>query len=145
MQWIFKNKEFTKNDVLDNWIGFVYLITLTSQSGEKKYYIGKKNFFTMAKQNLAKKDISEDKRKKTYRRKKTFTFEKYNGSSKALLELVEQGWEIKKNIIRICKTKGELTYYEVFYQMKYNALLSDKFLNDNILGKFYKKHFFENN
>ena len=31
-----------------------------------------------------------------------------------------------------------MTYYETMLQFKENVLESDKFLNDNILGKFYK-------
>jgi len=31
-----------------------------------------------------------------------------------------------------------MTYYETTLQFKENVLESDKFINDNILGKFYK-------
>jgi hypothetical protein len=31
-----------------------------------------------------------------------------------------------------------MAYYETMLQFKENVLESDKFLNDNILGKFYK-------
>jgi hypothetical protein len=142
--WKFKGKEINRNNVEDSWYGFVYLITLTNpETLEKKYYIGKKNFYTMAKRPLGKKEIPTDKRLKTYKRVKTFTFEKYESSSSSVLELKEQGWLSEKSIIRICKTKGELTYFEVVYQIKCDVLRRNDFLNDNILGSFYRKHLIE--
>ena len=38
----------------------------------------------------------------------------------------------------ICYNRTMMTYYETMLQFKENVLESDKFLNDNILGKFYK-------
>jgi len=39
----------------------------------------------------------------------------------------------------ICYNKTMMTYYETMLQFKENVLESDKYLNDNILGKFYKE------
>ncbi len=38
----------------------------------------------------------------------------------------------------ICYNRTMMTYYETMLQFKENVLESDKFINDNILGKFYK-------
>lgn len=142
--WIFKNETITNDKVKDSWYGFIYLIILTNpENGDQKYYIGKKNFYTLAKRKLGKKEMPTDKRLKTYKRVKTFTFEKYESSSSNVLELKNQGWKSEKKILRICKAKGELTYFEVVYQIKFDVLRSDKFLNDNILGSFYRKHLAE--
>ena len=43
-----------------------------------------------------------------------------------------------REIMYICYNRTMMTYYETMLQFKENVLESDKFLNDNILGKFYK-------
>ncbi len=143
-QWTFKNQVIKNEDVKDSWYGFIYLLVLTDPiTNLKAYYVGKKNFYTMAKRKLGKKEIPTDKRLKTYKRVKTFTFEKYDSSSSSVKELIESGWKLEKKIIRICKSKGELTYFEVVYQIKFDVLRRSNFLNDNILGSFYRKHLLE--
>jgi hypothetical protein len=42
-------------------------------------------------------------------------------------------------VLRLCKTKKELTYYETKFLFDYNVLENDTYMNDNILGKFYRK------
>jgi len=37
-------------------------------------------------------------------------------------------------------TKKQLTYFEMYYQMRENVLHVDSY-NDNILGKFFRKDF----
>lgn len=141
MSWLFKNEILSKDKIQEDWIGFIYLITLVNpNTGEKVYYIGKKNFYTLSKRPLAKKEISSDKRRKNYKRVKTFNYEKYDSSSDRVKELKEDGWILQKRILRICKSKGALTYYEVMYLMKYDVLQRSEFINDNILGKFYRTH-----
>jgi hypothetical protein len=96
------------------------------------------------KRPLARKEMSTDKRKKTYKRVKTYNFEKYCGSSEVLIDFINNPeWMFDKKIIRICKTKGDLTYYEAKYLMMYDALKRSIFLNNNILGTFYRKNLTE--
>ena len=38
----------------------------------------------------------------------------------------------------ICYSQMELTYQEVKHQFKYEVLEKDEYLNQNILGRFYK-------
>ncbi len=138
---MFKNEVLSRDKVKDHWMGFIYLIKLTNPSTKEiLYYIGKKNFYTLSKRPLSKKETSLDKRKKTYKRVKTFNYEKYESSSDRVKELKENGWLLEKRILRICTKKGELTYFEVKYLMQYDVLRQDQFINDNILGKFFRKH-----
>lgn len=145
IQWTFKNKVLTKDDVKEDWEGFVYVLIFTNiKTKEVKFYIGKKNFYTNSKRPLGKKELSTDKRKKTYKRVKTYNFEKYCGSSEVLTDYIDNiDWTFEKKIIRICKTKGDLTYYEAKYLMMYDALKRNIFLNNNILGTFYRKNLTE--
>jgi len=47
--------------------------------------------------------------------------------------------EMVRIVLRLCKTKKELTYYETKFLFDYNVLENDTYMNDNILGKFYRK------
>ncbi len=46
---------------------------------------------------------------------------------------------MKRYVLMLCKTKKQLTYCETKYLFQYNVLEDDRFINDNILGKFYRK------
>jgi hypothetical protein len=63
---------------------------------------------------------------------------KYNGSNDKLNKMVKEGVPIKKTILEVCDTKQQMSYYETKHQMICGVLESDFYLNDNILGKFYK-------
>ena len=48
-----------------------------------------------------------------------------------------------REVLRECKSKRELTYFEVYNQFKYDVLNpKTNTYNQNILGKFYKSHNF---
>jgi hypothetical protein len=136
------NYEETYNP--DDYLGFVYKITNLSNS---KFYIGKKYFWYNKKKKLTKKQLAEiptgPGRKPTFEVVKVESdWEKYWGSSKELLtDIKELGHEYFECIIlRLCKTKKELTYFELHYQCKYDVLLPGTLTyNDNILGKFFSK------
>jgi uncharacterized protein (DUF608 family) len=42
-------------------------------------------------------------------------------------------------VLKLCKTSKQLTYWETKYLFQYNVLEDDSYMNDNILGKFYRK------
>ena len=126
----------------ENCIGFVYKIT-NIKTG--KFYIGRKSLFSNVKKKLTKKELSElsgPGRKPT---KKLVTSESnwmdYWGSNKGILqEIKEEGTSMfRKEILKFCFNKKQLTYWELHYQCVNEVLLTDKSYNDNILAKFFRK------
>jgi hypothetical protein len=101
-QWIYENKVFEPAQ-LEDWAGFVYLIT-DLDNGKK--YIGKKNFWSTRRLPPLKG--------KTRRRVKKLEsdWRDYYGSNEEVKLLVEEsgGKRFKREIIRLCKTKGEMSY-----------------------------------
>jgi hypothetical protein len=137
MSWIYKGKEFTKDMIPENAIGFIYNMTAIID-GKSISYIGKKNFWAYPKTNLAKKDMPTDKRLKTYVRKKRNAYKNYYSSNEVLKKAHKDNVKIKRDILMICYSATELTYQEVKHQFKYEVLEKEEFLNGNILGKFFK-------
>ena len=125
--WLYKGEEF-KN--IEHYVGFVYIIeNLTTQ----KAYIGKKLFhFTKSKQVKGKK--------------KKFKVESdwhdYYGSNDLLNEHVNlYGKEnFRRTILRLCISKGEMTYFEAKYQFEHGVLESDKYYNSHIMARVHRKH-----
>ena len=131
------------SDVFDinEWCGYVYL-TIHLPTGRQ--YIGKKNFFNTKKVKLGKKElaslpITRGKKPTTKQVITESDWKTYYGSAKEIKEYNKS--DLRRYILRFCKTKKELTYWEVAYQFKYDVLLNDTYINDNILGKFYRKDF----
>ena len=46
----------------------------------------------------------------------------------------------KREILKLCKAKGEFSYYEAKYQFDNNVLESDEYYNDWIMVRVHKKH-----
>ena len=123
-------------------VGFVYKIT-NIKTG--KFYIGKKSLYSSIRKKLTKKELAElsgPGRKPT---KKLVTSESnwlvYWGSNKGILqEIKEEGTDsFRKEILKFCFNKKQLTYWEVHYQCINEVLLTDKSYNDNVLAKFFRK------
>ena len=130
----------------ENCIGFVYKIT-NIKTG--KFYIGKKSLYSNVRKKLTKKELAEltgPGRKPT---KKLVTSESnwmdYWGSNKGILqEIKEEGTDsFRKEILKFCFNKKQLTYWEVHYQCINEVLLTDKSYNDNVLAKFFRKDLVE--
>jgi hypothetical protein len=79
-----------------------------------------------------------DKRLKTYKRVRKTIYQRYYSSNEVLKQAHKDGVLIKRDILRICHTKLELSYQETKHQFVLGVLESDKYLNGNILGRFYK-------
>ena len=107
--------------------------------GERKSYIGKKNFFADVKTKLSKKALPTDKRLKNYKRVKKIVYQNYYSSNEKLKAAHKAGVQIKRTILKICYSKTELSYQEVKYQFMCEVLEKDFWLNANILGRFYKQ------
>jgi len=123
------------NDVLfeeipEGIVGYVYLITNLLNN---RKYIGKKNFYF-------------SKTKQVKGKKKKFKVESdwktYFGSNKELCADVEKfGKEnFKREILRLCKSKGEFSYFEAKIQFENNVLESDEWYNSYIMVRVNKNH-----
>ena len=128
IMWKYKNKIIKERaDLQIDAIGFVYLII---NNKTKERYIGKK--------------ILLNKRTrpplKGYKRKRVDYIEsnwlRYTGSNKDTKQwLIE---DCTREIIYLCYNRTMMTYYETALQFQEKVLESDTFINDNILGKFFK-------
>ena len=129
--WLYENKEIT--DPPEDCQGFVYCIT-ELDTGKK--YIGKKNFWSVRK-------LPPLKGKSRRRTKKSESdWKDYYGSSEEVKTLVESKGvkNYKREIIRLCRTKGEMSYYEAKEQFDRSVLLSDEYYNEFIGCKIHSKH-----
>lgn len=128
--WYYKDKEF--NDTPEEFQGFVYIIT-DINTGRK--YIGKKNFW---KPKILPKT---KKRKRRVRTRTESDWRSYFGSSEEVKILVEERAEdFKREIIRLCKSKGEMTYFEMKEQFDRDVLFREDYYNEFIGGKIHSKH-----
>jgi hypothetical protein len=137
-KWL-HSEEFDPQD----YFGFVYKITNLTNS---KFYIGKKYFYHTSNVKLGKKElaalpVTRGRKSTTKQVIKESDWKSYWGSSKELQQDVKElGAEMFECIIlKLCKDKKELTYYELYYQCTNECLLSYNSYNDNILGKFFRK------
>jgi hypothetical protein len=127
--WIYESEPIDES-ILDSYVGFVYCIT---NLVDNRKYIGKK--------------LLKFRKSKTVKgKKKRFLVEsdwkKYWGSNKQLLEDVSELGEasFKKEILRLCKSKGECNYFEAKYQFDMSVLESDSWYNDWIMVKVHRTH-----
>lgn len=129
--WYYKNKNF--NETPDDYQGFVYIIT---ELDTNKKYIGKKNFWKPKVLPVTKS------RKRRVRTRTESDWRDYYGSSNEVKLLVEDKGKdnFKREIIRLCKTKGEMSYFEMKEQFDRDVLLKDDYYNEFIGGKIHSKH-----
>jgi len=137
-----KCQEFSSlSDFPQDSFGFVYKVTNVCSG---RIYVGKKVLYNNLTKALTKTEIAQwsapgrvPKKKKV---KKESDWESYWGSNKHLKqEMAELGEHcFTREILTICKTKKQLTYYEIYWQMRLDVLTVDSY-NDNISGKFYRK------
>lgn len=129
--WIYNNEPF--EDTPEEYQGFVYLIT-DLETGKK--YIGKKFFWKPKTLPVTKT------RKRRVKTRAESDWRKYYGSSDAVKQLVEQsgGDRFKREILRLCKTKGECSYFEAKYQFDLDVLFRDDYYNEFISCKIHSKH-----
>jgi hypothetical protein len=120
-------------------VGFVYIMKL-EVGAETKFYIGKKLFHSTRKIKLGKKEelLRTDKRRKTYKEVVKLDYQNYYSSNATIKEAYKNKKKITRVILKICYSKLEMTYQEVKYQFKMDVLETNTYLNDNILGKFFK-------
>lgn len=114
----------------EDWLGFVYCITNTITG---RQYIGKKGFY------FAKTKQVKGKKK---RFKVESDWQTYYGSSAELQADVEKLGKaaFHREIIRFCKSKGEMSYFELKEQMVRGVLESEAYYNSWVSGKIHAKH-----
>ena len=129
--WYMNDIEFT--DAPDDIEGFVYVIT--DKRNDKKY-VGKKRFWSVTR----KPPLKGKKRKRVIRKESDWM--KYYGSSDLVNQLlVEHGEDnFHREIIHLCKTKGEMSYLEAKEQFNRDVLLNDDYYNEFIGCKIHSKH-----
>ena len=129
--WIYDGKEF--NDTPEDYQGFVYVIT-ELDTGKK--YLGKKNFW---RPKILPKN---SKRKRRVRTRVESDWRTYYGSNAALQVLKESKGEdnYERVILRLCRTKGEMSYFEAKAQFDNDVLLSDEWYNEFIGCKIHSRH-----
>lgn len=127
--WLLNNEQFESPN--EEHYGFVYLITNTVTG---KQYIGKKLFWHK------KIRYAKGKRKRYLAES---DWKNYFGSSKLLQEDINQQGEhtFKREIIHLCKNKGECSYYEAKEQFDRDVLFHpDLYYNDWIICRVSRKH-----
>jgi len=126
-----QNKEY--NDTPEEYQGFVYQI-IELDTGKK--YIGKKNFWKPKVLPITKS------RKRRVRTRVDSDWRDYYGSSEQVKLLIEEkgSGNYRREILRLCKTKGEMSYYEAKLQFELDVLLSDEYYNEFIGCKIHSRH-----
>lgn len=130
--WAYNDIEFT-SEMISDYVGFVYVITNLIN---KKKYVGKKIF--QSKRTLPPLKGKTRKRKVV----KESDWMSYYGSSEEVKCLVEeQGPEVfHREILHLCKSKGEMSYLELYEQITREVLLSDEYYNGIIQAKIHRSH-----
>ena len=138
MNWTYEGEVFDPTyEELEEWVGFVYVIT-EKNTGMK--YVGKKFFHR-------KKTLPITKTRK--RRKHTRVesdWKTYFGSSVKVQQLLEEhGAEaFDREIIRLCKTKGDCAYYETKEQFDREVLIQPDYYNGIINCRINRSHLSRN-
>ena len=131
MAWFYDDKLFEETP--EDYQGFVYeLVDLYNN----KRYIGKKNFW---KPKILPKN---SKRSRRVRTRVESDWKTYYSSNKELQLLAEKNDEVlfERIILRLCKTKGEMSYYEAKLQFDNDVLLRDDYYNEFIGCKIHATH-----
>lgn len=129
MDWVHNGKEVKSiDDLPKDCIGFIYKITNRKTN---EYYIGKKNIY----QRRTLPPLKGYKRKRKVI--KESKWQSYRSSNSEVKEWNED--YITLEILRFCKSKKSLTYYELQEQFAHDVLSDPLAKNDNLLGKFFRK------
>ena len=125
--WMFNGQEFDDINAI-GYIGFVYLI-----EGPTKKYVGKKIF------NFRKRLKRKGKRDKL--KSVESDWKEYWGSSEELkIDIEKLGVDLfHREIIRLCKTKTEMAYWEAKEQFSRGVMERDDFYNRWISCKIRHK------
>lgn len=129
--WYFENRKIDESD-LEGFIGFVYKITNLTNN---RAYIGKK----LLKKTRTKKVAGKKRRKKIV---SDSDWKDYYGSNEELKNDIKTLGEhsFRREILKLCKTKGSVNYWELKYQILNEVLESDSWYNSWIYVRVHKSH-----
>lgn len=131
--WMYDGKPF-ESEMIGEYYGFVYLI---ENSITNKKYIGKKFFWKTVRRTV------KGKRKRALVES---DWKRYYGSNEQLVsditEQIDDRGEVgvSRTILRLCKSKGECSYYEIKEQLAVDALLKEEYYNSFVGCKIHRKH-----
>lgn len=132
MDWLYNGVVFEEPS--ENDYGFVYKITNLTNN---KMYIGKKLFW------FKKTKMLKGKKKRYLA---ASDWKSYYGSSISLkkdIDLLSVDL-FKREIIMLCRSKGECSYYEAKAQFDASVLLNPElYYNDWIICRVHRKHIYE--
>ena len=130
MMWMYKGKQVS--DIPEEFIGFVYLITNTTNN---RRYIGKK----LTQFKRSKKPLKGRTNKRRYTVESDWR--DYYGSSDELSADVEALGKdkFKREILFWCKSKSELSYIEAREQFTHKVLESKQRYNGHIRVRVHQK------
>jgi len=132
MNWTFNGGIVTEIPDPDAY-GFIYKITWGD-----KLYIGKKAFYSERNVKKGKKELAKMTDRRLSKKKKVrkeSDWRTYQSSNEILCKVDPLG--LSKEILMLCYSKTELTYQETKHLFVHGVLESDRYLNRNILSKFF--------
>ena len=151
--WLYEGRLITEiSDMPEGTYGFIYEV-LHKPTGKK--YLGKKVLYFERNVKLGKRALEELKAERKAagiggrvpQKKKVVKesdWKDYYGSHEEIKRLVKESdpEDFTRKILQFVPEKKLLTYYECKY-LFINSVLDERnnYINDNILGKFYRKDF----
>lgn len=112
-------------DNVEDWFGFIYRIErINALPGERRFYIGKKQFFSNTKVKVKNKTRCK-------RVSKPSDWKRYYGSSNELKAAIAlHGKEnFKREILELTTCKWESAYLELIWQLKENVIVREDYYN----------------
>jgi hypothetical protein len=130
MTWYYNDEPFEPGE---EDVGFVYRITRLDTG---RAYIGKKNLW----KTVTRPPLKGKKRKR--RSVAESDWREYWGSNKTLQgEVADLGQDrFRRDVMRVCQSKAEMSYYEAKFQLVFDVLLRDDYYNDFVGCKIHRAH-----
>jgi len=126
--WYYIDKQINEiTDLPKGVFGFIYQ---TTHLPTGKKYIGKKSLIYW--EGKGRPPVYKQVQKES-------DWKTYYGSHSFIKEANKE--DLERKILQVAFNKKELTYLECKYQFILEVLETPKYLNDNILGKFYDRDF----
>ena len=131
--WLYKEKVIESIEQMPkNTFGFIYEATYIPT---REKYLGKKVLFF----NRTLPPLKGNKRKRKV--VKESDWQTYYGSHTKIKQLLSESKQeyFSREILEFAFNKKHLTYLETKHQFCNNVLENTEYINDNILGKFFRK------